>query len=359
VACEERTVNIVHLVVPDGIDDPQRPSGGNVYDRRVGQGLTRMGWLVHERPVPGGWPQPDERAMGVLAQKLGSVPDGGTVLVDGIIASAAAVILLREAQRLRLCVLLHLPLGATTADEGAAANERSVLRAAAAVVTTSPWTRCWLLEHYSLCTERVHVAEPGVDHADLAPGTATGGRLLCVAALIPIKGHGVLLTALAQLDDLAWHCAWVGSARRDPAHVERLLRRISSKGLADRIELVGPRTGHRLEASYAGADLLVLPSRFESYGMVVTEALAHGLPVLATAVGGLPDTLGRLPDGRRPGLLVAPEEPGAMAASLRRWLEDAGLRETLRDAARIRRGMLTGWDVTAENVARCLVEVAA
>jgi glycosyltransferase involved in cell wall biosynthesis len=347
----------VHVVLPEGVDDPRRPSGGNVYDRRVCRGLADAGWTVRERSVGGEWPWADAEARRTLRDELGSVPEGATVLVDGLLASAAPEVVVPETSRLRLCVLLHLPLGAAVDDESVRAGERTVLLAAAGVVTTSAWSRRWLLEHYGTAAHRVHVAQPGVDPAPLAPGTTAGGRLLCVAAVTPGKGHDVLFSALSKVDDLSWHCVCVGSLERDPAHVERLRALAEDGGIAGRVDLAGPRAGEALDASYAGADLLVLPSRFESYGMVVTEALARGVPVLTTAVGGLSATVGRLPDGARPGLLVAPEDPDALARAVRRWLSDADLRSSLRRAARTRRTTLTGWDVTTGQVARALTEV--
>ena len=83
------------------------------------------------------------------------------------------------------------------------------------------WTRRRLLELYALPADRVHVAEPAVDAADLAPGTSAGGALLCVAAVTPDKGHDVLLDALATATDLSWRCECVGSLDRDPTFVER------------------------------------------------------------------------------------------------------------------------------------------
>jgi glycosyltransferase involved in cell wall biosynthesis len=322
-------------------------------------GLARAGWSVRERAVPGAWPGARRADRAALARQLGSVPDGGVVLVDGLVASAAPEAVVPQADRLRLVVLLHLPLGATTDDAATRDDEPAVLRAAARVLVTSAWSRRWLLERYDLPADHVDVAEPGVDLAPEVTGTGTGDRLLCVAALTPGKGHDVLLAALAEVRDLAWHCACVGSVRRDPDHVGRLLRRLRDDGTADRVDLVGPRSGAELAASYAAADLLVLASRFESYGMVVTEALARGVPVLTTTAGGLPATLGRLPDGRRPGLLVPPDAPEALAAALRRWLDDDALRASLRQAARERRTTLTGWDVTTERVSRVLAEVAS
>ena len=135
-------------------------------------------------------------------------------------------------------------------------------------------------------------------------------------------------------------CVCVGSLDRDPAFAEGLRRRSLDDGLGDRVYFPGPRTGADLDRSYAAADVLVLASRAETYGMVVTEALARGLPVVAAEVGGLPEALGHGADGMRPGLLVPPGDPAALGAALRAWLGDAGLRRRLRRAARERRASL-------------------
>ncbi|MGZ4472498.1 MAG: glycosyltransferase family 4 protein [Nocardioidaceae bacterium] len=349
----------VHVIVPDGTDDPTRPSGGNVYDRRVCGRLRASGWAVHEHSVPGSWPWPDAAGHAALTGVLARLPDGAVVLVDGLVASTVPEVLVPAAGRLRVVVLLHMSLGVRTRNHPAArAQESAVLSAAAAVVTTSAWTRQRLLEEYLLPPERVHVAEPGTDVADLAPGSPDGGGLLCVAAVTPTKGHDVLVTALTAVADLTWTCACVGSLTRDPRYVERLVRQARDAGIADRVTFTGPRTGDALSASYAAADALVLASRDESYGMVVTEALARGLPVIASRVGGVPEALGRAPDGPRPGLLVPPDEPAALAAALRRWLADGSLRSSLRSAARSRRTTLAGWPRTAERISCVLAEVA-
>ena len=309
----------VHFVVPEGIDDPARPSGGNVYDRHLIDGLASTGWSVHEHPMPV-----------ASTAALEQIPDGEVVLVDGLVAAPALV---QHARRLRLVVLLHMPLGHR--------EEGEILSAAAAVVTTSAWSRRRVTELHALPPDRVRVAEPGVDAAGLAPGTATGGELLCVATVIPGKGHDVLVDALAIIRDLSWRCVCVGSLEREPAFAEQVRRR----GLA---EFPGPRTGAALDRTYAEADLLVLPSRGEAYGMVVTEALARGLPVVASDVGGVREAL------RDGGLLVPPDDPVALAAALRAWLEDAELRDQLRAAARERRESLPGWEATTSVVAGVL-----
>jgi glycosyltransferase involved in cell wall biosynthesis len=250
-----------------------------------------------------------------------------------------------------------MPLGDRPAADGAddvRTGERAVLSAAASVITTSAWARRRLLDLYPLRPDRVHVAEPAVDAADLAPGTAVGGALLCVAAVTSDKGHDVLLDALATTTDLSWHCECVGSLDRDPAFVRRLRRCSLRRGLADRVSFPGPRTGADLDRSYATADLMVLASRAETYGMVVTEALARGLPVVAADVGGVTEALGHGADGVRPGLLVPPDDPAALGAALRMWLGDAELRGRLRRAARERRESLSGWSMTTSALAGVL-----
>ncbi len=347
----------VHVVVPEGIDDPARPSGGNVFDRQVCRGLILLGWSVLEHAVRGSWPRPDAAARADLAGVVERIPDDSVVLIDGLVASAATEVLVPQASRLRLVVLVHMPLGHRPAEDGvedARTRERAVLSVAASVVTTSVWTRRRLLELYGLPADRVHVAQPGVDAADLATGTADGRELLCVAAVTPDKGHDVLLDALATTADLSWRCVCVGSLDRDPAFVDSLRRRALAGGVGDRVRFPGPRTGVDLERSYAAADVLVLASRAETYGMVVTEALARGLPVVAAEVGGVTEAFGHGADGIEPGVLVPPDDPAALGAALRAWLTDAGLRERYRRAARERRASLSGWSTTTTAVAGVL-----
>jgi glycosyltransferase involved in cell wall biosynthesis len=354
-------VKTVHVVVPGGIDDPARPSGGNKYDRRICRGLAALGWDVHEYAVDGGWPWPEDEAQRALVRVITELPDGAVVLIDGLIALTVPAVLVPHARRLVLVVLVHLPLGdGPPGHEVADAQSRecAVLAAATAVVTTSAWTRDLLLDRYPLRPADVAVAEPGTDPAELVPGTADGGQLLCVAAVTPHKGHDVLLAALAAVPDLSWRCVLVGTVDRDPDFADLLQRRAKEAGIDDRIWFAGPRTGDELDRAYAAADVLVVPSLGETYGMVVAEALARGLPVIASAVGGLPHTLGHTADGRRPGLLAPPGDGPALAAALSNWLRDAELRRGLRVAAQERRGTLSDWSVTVDRVAHVLTEAA-
>ena len=296
----------IHIVRPANVDDPGRPSGGNVYDRRL---ATALGAVEHA--------------------SLTTVPDGALVIVDGLCASPA---LLPESARVRVVVLVHMPRWESW--------EGPVLQAVAGVVTTSRWTRDRLVARYAL--DRVHVAEPGVDPAPLSAGSPSGGAFLSVGAVTPLKGYDVLAAALGTLDDLAWSCRGVGSTSIEPEF---------AAGLPATVRLTGAMTREQLDATYAEADLLVLASRAETYGMVVTEALARGVPVVASDVGGVRETLAG------GGVLVPPGDADALAAALRRWLTSPEHRSSLRAAARARRTTLTGWDRTVSLVREALEAV--
>ncbi|GIF71340.1 glycosyltransferase family 4 protein [Asanoa siamensis] len=320
----------VHVIVPDDIDDPAVPSGGNAYDRRVLDGLRAIGWTVREHPVPVGAP---------LGPVLEALPDGAVTVVDGLLAAGVPV---ERVRRLRLVVLVHMLFGVP--------GEREVLHAADAVLTTSEWCRREVASRYGVAAT---AAPPGVEPAPVTPPSATGSRLLCVAAVLPHKGQDVLADALAMLPDAGWSCLCVGSLEREPGYAGEVRGRAPAG-----MRFAGPLVGADLDAAYADADLLVLPSRADSYGMVVTEALARGIPVLTTTAQGLPDTLGHAPDGSRPGVLVPPGDPAALAAALRRWLSEPSARAALRSSALLRRPTLPGWPATAALASDVLSTVA-
>jgi glycosyltransferase involved in cell wall biosynthesis len=346
----------VHVVVPEGFDNPGRPTGGNIYDQRVCAGLAATGWDVLVATVAAAWPVPGSGARVGLARIVSAIPDGETVLIDGLIASPTAAQLLPHAGRIRMTVLLHMPLATvldTHHDASARRSEGAVLRAATGVVVTSEWTRQQVLTRYSIPACRVRVARPGVDRV-AAPARPVRGRLICVGVLGRHKGQDLLVEALAGLAELDWHCVLAGPPDRDPAFVERLQARITRLGYGHRIRLSGVLTGAALSHAYTTADLLVAPSRSETYGMAVTEALAHGLPVMAAAVGGLPEALGCNADGTRPGQLIPPGDPAALAAALGDWLRDDRHRRRLRAAARKRRSSLRGWERTTQEIANAL-----
>ena len=337
----------VHFVVPAGIDDPALVSGGNVYDRRLIEGLSRAAWDVRACEVEVG---SAEEVRAVLA----AVPDGGLVLIDGLVAGRVHGELESSASRLRLVVLAHMVSASfPAADPRAIEDECRALRAARHVIVTSPWTQSELVSRGVVPPERIIVAAPGADAAPPAEGTREGGALLCVGVVSTHKGQDILIEALGALHaPPTWRCTIVGSTTADPALVERLEARAADLGVADRITMTGALADDDLDAAYRAADLLVAPSRAESYGMAIADALARGIPVVASNVGGIPLTVS--PD--RAAILVPPE-PQALSRALDRWMLDPALRRRLTAEAVRGRASLPRWSDTVDRVAEALVSV--
>uniref|UniRef100_UPI0039BF37DE glycosyltransferase family 4 protein n=1 Tax=Lentzea alba TaxID=2714351 RepID=UPI0039BF37DE len=321
----------MHFVLPADVENPASPSGGNVFDLRVGAGLTRL-------TVAGDWPRP--RDVTALRQTLAGIPDGDVVLIDGLVGCGLPEVVVPHARRLKLAVLVHLPLADETGlDPGTAAllddKERQVLRAASAVIATSPTAAQNIRSRHGLA--EVHVVLPGTDPAPLATGTDGVSRLLCVASITPRKGHDLLVSALRKIE-FDWRLECVGPQRPF----------LDTLPQDDRVSFPGPLSGEALTSAYDRADLFVLASRAETYGMVVTEALARGLPVIASAV---PDALG---DG---GLLLPPGDANAFEAALTRWFHDPDFRAELRARALTRRANLSTWDESTEDLRRVLASL--
>jgi glycosyltransferase involved in cell wall biosynthesis len=346
------------VVVPDGIDDPRRPSGGNRYDRRLVEALRALGVRVTVRAVTGTWPHPDDGARRALDRALRAVPAESPVLVDGLVASGAADLVLDATERVPVVPLVHMPFGPV--EPALAEAERTMLTRVPAVVATSDWTRTWLVSAAGVPGEKVIVAAPGADPAEVTEPDPAGTRLICVAAVTRAKGYDVLLAALTdlaatpELAESGWRCSWVGRLDVDARFARAIRRDVRDRELSGRVHFTGPLGDAELAAEYRSADLLLLPSRSETWGLVVTEALARAVPVLASDVGGVPEALGRTADGRRPGALVPVGDAAALAGSLRQWLTDASLRRRWRAAARDRRGALPGRERTANTQADAL-----
>ena len=344
----------VVFVVPGRLDTP---TGGYLYDRRMTEGLPQHGWSVEIRELDESFPYPTSEALEHAARVLADVGDGTCMLVDGLALGAMPAVIEREASRLRIVALVHLPLATDvgidrdTAARLAAAERRS-LGAAALVVVTGTATLPILAE-YGISHDRVVVVEPGTARGPLARGS--GGsplQLLSVATLNPGKGHEILLQALASIPHSGWYLTCAGSVTRHPATVDRVRATMRRLGLAERVLLVGELDALRLADCYDRADVFVLATLQETYGMAVAEALAHGLPVVSTTTGAIPDLV-----GHDAGLLAPPGNTGAFAGALGRVLGDAGLRARLAEGARRVRDRLPNWEHAAKQMAGALGRV--
>lgn len=342
------------LIVPGCLDTL---TGGYGYDRGIAAGLRDLGWSVEVRELDSSFPDPTPAAREQAARTLAALPDGATVLVDGLALGAMPAEAERAAARLRLVALVHHPLAAEVGVDRAAelyASERRALAAARLVIVTSQAT-AGALAGYDVDRDRIAVIEPGTDRAPLARGSSGAFlQMLCVATLTPRKGHEVLFRALVAVPDSNWRLTCVGSARRHPPTVERLRALMREEGLADRVSLVGEVDAAALAAHYDGADLFVLPTLHEGYGMVVAEALARGLPVVGTATGAIPELLA---DGA--GLVVPPGDSERLAAALSEVLTDASARARLARGARRVRDRLPSWPQAARKMAEALERAAS
>ena len=336
--------------------DPDTLTGGYVYAKRLAEALPDAGWKVNRLRLPNGFPHPDAAALQQTATFLAATPADATIIVDGLAFGALPADLLRgllQQGSRRLVALVHHPLAQESGIDAATAarlraSEQAALALAHRLIVTSPHTQATLIADYGVPAGGLSVAIPGTDPGVRARGSSVP-QLLTVATLTPRKGHEVLLRAYARITDLAWSALWVGSRSRDPATAETLAALIASLGLARRVRFAGELQDGALDDAYAASDLFVLPSHHEGYGMVFAEALARGLPVVATRAGAIPDTV-----PAECGLLVPPGDDEALAGALRRVLTEPSLHTRLADAAWRYGQTLPDWDDTAARVAEAL-----
>ena len=347
--------------------DRDTPTGGTVYDQNLVTELRALGIAVRLHQLAGPWPETDASTQANLAQSLRAQP---ACLVDGILAGASPEVVAAAVESGHAVTLVvHLPisdeLGLDPARrERYAALEGQAVRAASGVVCPSHWCAAELRQRYG--RSDLGVAIPGVTPAPAAPGSQHSGgapRLLTLASLTPTKDQLTLVRAFARLTDLAWSADLVGFDVADPGYAARVRHEVAEAGLKDRISVTGALTGSALDQRWDAADLLVLPSRVETFGLVVTEALARGIPAIVSAGTGAVEALQQgatlptdampgtaRPTDAMPGTAVPPGDPTALAAVLRRWLTEPTLRRAWQQSALARRGNLPGWQRTAEAV---------
>jgi glycosyltransferase involved in cell wall biosynthesis len=338
--------------------DLRARTGGYEYDRRLLALLPAAGWQPHLLAWPDGFPLPGAAARQAAAASLAERPDGACVLIDGLAFGALPDLAARESQRLRLVALVHHPLALESGlseeqRRHLRESERRALGHAHGVLATSATTAEHLIAEYGVPRARIRVARPGTDRRAPVPKRAKPGgpRLLSVGAIIPRKGYDVLVAALTLPPAAGWHATIIGSLARDRACVADLCHRIAAAGLQDRIDLRGEVED--IAPAYDAADLLVLASRHEGYGMVLAEALQHGLPIIATRAGAIPELV---PEDA--GLLVPPDDAPALAEALQ-TMRDETMRARFAAGAARAAHALPRWEETARSVAEALRAFAA
>ena len=336
----------VTFAVPGSLD---QLTGGYSYDRHVIASLRQRGCEVEVIDLGEGFPRPPPETRAAALPALRRVCSGQPIVVDGlalgVLPEAAAA--LRESHP--LIALVHHPLALESglAPEEAQAlrnSERAALAAASRVVVTSAATRRILVADYGVAEDAITVAMPGVDRAGAAParrGAGTTINLLAVGAVVHRKGYDVLVEATDWLAGLDWQLVIAGDCKRDQAAADRLSATIARKGLRRRVCLAGSVSDRVLEDLYGDADVFVLASRFEGYGMAYAEAAARGLPIVGTRTGAIPDTV---PEGA--GILVAPDDAAEFGSALRAMVSYRWLREHCSAVARA--APMPTWEAAAQ-----------
>jgi glycosyltransferase involved in cell wall biosynthesis len=327
--------------------DLATPTGGYAYDRRVVEELRALGWTVDVIDLGDGFPNADAAMRAVAEARLRTAPVGCPIVVDGLAFGALPEVAGALHARNPLVALVHHPLALESGLPPAEAekfrsSERAALSFTRQVIVTSVATARVLTADYDVPTDRMTVAPPGSDPVAPAPGSEDGVvRLLAVGSFVPRKGYDVLVAALAMVADLPWRLIIAGDAR-DPATAMQINKQIAELKLMQRIEVLGAVPSERLAGLYAAADLFVLASRYEGYGMAFADAIAHGLPVIGTTAGAVPDTV---PQGT--GVLVAPDDVVALADALRRLIGNRDERRRFAAAARAAAARLPTWKDSA------------
>lgn len=331
-------------------------TGGYGYDRKVIEGLRSLGWTVNPMPLGEGFPFPTEVTLESAGKLLSALPEEALVIVDGLAFGVLDGWAKSQAARLRVVALVHHPLALESGlSDGEQLRLRTCEKAALAharhIIVTSPMTARELAAHYGVDTAAITVAVPGTEKAELRSAKSSTPKILSVGTLSRRKGHDVLLDALKSIEDLSWSARIIGSTTLDPVTSEALKRQIDALHLEGRVQLQGEVEDPGV--FFGEADIFALASRYEGYGMVFAEALAHGLPIVACRAGAVPDVV---PEDA--GLLVPVDDRVAFGDALRQLLTDRNDRQTRADAARRAGARLPDWNDTANIISNALDRVS-
>lgn len=336
--------------------DLASPTGGYAYDRRLLELFESYGLGARHLALPGSFPHPSKADLAETERLLAATSPNARLLIDGLAYGAMPADLIRRLDR-RIIALVHHPLALETGldarrREALIASERAALALARHVIVTSDATRRMLIDDFGVADAKITVAEPGTDPAPRATGTGTPIQLLSVGAVSPRKGYDILVAALAKLKGSDWRLTIAGALDRDEQAVKALKANIDAAGLGDQITLAGTVVPATLSRFYESADLFVMPSLHEGYGMVLAEAMAHGLAIVCTTGGAAGETV---PDAAA--IKVPPGDVDALARAIATVLDDNKLRKSLRKASWETGRTLPTWNETARRVAAALVGI--
>jgi glycosyltransferase involved in cell wall biosynthesis len=329
--------------------DLATPTGGYAYDRRMIAELEKLGWRIDVVNLGDGFPRPSGAQRAAALTRLKDIPAGRVVVIDGLALGMLPEEAAQVAGARPLVALVHHPLalesGLSPLDADAMRkSERSAIATAKRVIVTSPSTARALVVDYGVSEDLIVVALPGNDPvAKAKENTSDVVRLLAIGAIVPRKGFDILIAALARLTDLSWHLTIAGDRTRNAKASAQLDADVARFNLGDRVTVLGAVSDEKIADLYRNSDVFTLASRHEGYGMAFSEAIARGIPVVATTAGAIPETV-----PAEAGLLVPPDDIEAFARSLRRVIANRPDRERLAAGARMAARKLPTWQASAE-----------
>ena len=347
----------VAFAIPGDID---APSGGYAYARKLFALLPEFGITPHHLELPDTFPAPSPDDLSLTRQLLDQLHPSTPVLFDGLAYGALPPGFL-DGLNSPYIALVHHPLAFESGLEPERQrqlliSERYTLGRAKAVIATSPLTARELASKYDVAPGQITVAEPGTEPAIRAIGTDASPNkpfsMLAVGSLIPRKGYTVLIEALKELDISDWHLTIAGTPEHDPAEANRIREAVLASGKRRQITIAGRIPGPDLARLYAQADLFVMPSLYEGYGMVLAEAMARGLPIVCTTGGAAAETA---PDAAA--IKVPPGDAAALQKAIASLMDNEPERTIMSAASWAAGRKLPRWAASIEKIADVLKAV--
>ncbi|MEO0384282.1 MAG: glycosyltransferase family 4 protein [Pseudomonadota bacterium] len=331
-------------------------TGGYIYERRLLQGLRTLGHDMAHIQLAASFPDPSPEDMANAIEQLCALPADRPLILDGLVYGSIATEGLAKV-RAPIIAMIHHPLALETGlSEDRRAHlyqtEKDNLNLAQHVLVPSPHTATILTDEYGVNPERISIARPGTDKPTVVSAPVDPPLILSVGIQHPRKGHDLLLKALAEIVDLKWQAVIVGSPY-DADYAANLSALCEKLRLTERVRLAGRVSSQELNDLYQAASIFALATRYEGYGIVFDEALAHGLPIVSCHTGAVPDTV-----PQSAGLLVSPEEPQLFAQALRSFLSDTTKRTEMAEASQSAGKALPSWLDTARTASDVLATLS-
>ena len=342
------------FVIPGDIN---LPTGGYRYDREIISAWKTSNISVELISLEGNYPFPSEANKTSAIKAVSKFPNADIAVVDGLLGGASPGFLKALSKRMPVVALIHHPLCLENGLDGTTANkleasEREGLEFVSSIITTSDTTTQTTQALFGFDSSKIHSVLPGVDRVAKSKGSGSKtAHLLCIGSVIARKGHKDLVKALVSLKHLNWQLDCFGKTEFDPELFSEITQLIADEGLVQKIKFHGAVSDKHLEEAYQMADVFVLPSLYEGYGMVYAEAIVRGIPVIGTTAGAIPKTV-----PKTCGILVEPENIKMLTNALKQLITDKKIRHKFIQGAHEAEPNFPNWEGSAHKFAHILRE---